>query len=75
MERAELDMAEWLSRAHLPPWPLPALPLASQGLSSHWYSQLFTSSSCPFRFGFSNVFGRNDAEAEAPVLWPPHVKS
>ena len=20
-------------------------------------------------------FGRNDAEAEAPVLWPPHVKS
>ena len=21
------------------------------------------------------VFGRDDAEAEAPVLWPPHVKS
>ena len=20
-------------------------------------------------------FGRNDAEAEAPVLWPPHVKN
>ena len=20
-------------------------------------------------------FGRNDAKAEAPVLWPPHVKS
>ena len=20
-------------------------------------------------------FGRNDAEAETPVLWPPHVKS
>ena len=21
------------------------------------------------------IFGRNDAEAEAPVLWPPHAKS
>ena len=24
---------------------------------------------------FSVFFGRNDAEAETPVLWPPHVKS
>ena len=23
----------------------------------------------------SVFFGRNDAEAETPVLWPPHVKS
>ena len=22
-----------------------------------------------------NFFGRNDAEAETPVLWPPHGKS
>ena len=22
-----------------------------------------------------DFFGRNDAEAEAPVLWPPHAKS
>ena len=22
-----------------------------------------------------DIFGRNDAEAEAPVLWPPHAKS
>ena len=22
-----------------------------------------------------DVFGGNDAEAETPVLWPPHVKS
>ena len=22
-----------------------------------------------------DLFGRNDAKAEAPVLWPPHVKS
>ena len=22
-----------------------------------------------------DFFGRNDAEAETPVLWPPHVKS
>ena len=22
-----------------------------------------------------DFFGRNNAEAEAPVLWPPHVKS
>jgi len=21
------------------------------------------------------IFGRNDAEAETPVLWPPHAKS
>ena len=21
------------------------------------------------------IFGRNDAKAESPVLWPPHVKS
>ena len=24
---------------------------------------------------YSVFFGRNDAEAEIPVLWPPHVKS
>ena len=23
----------------------------------------------------SGFFGRNDAKAETPVLWPPHVKS
>ena len=23
----------------------------------------------------SDFFGRNDAKAEAPVLWPPHAKS
>ena len=23
----------------------------------------------------SDFFGRNDAKAETPVLWPPHVKS
>ena len=22
-----------------------------------------------------DLFGRNDAEAKTPVLWPPHVKS
>ena len=22
-----------------------------------------------------DFFGRNDAKAEAPILWPPHVKS
>ena len=22
-----------------------------------------------------DFFGRNDAEAETPVLWPPHAKS
>ena len=22
-----------------------------------------------------NFFGRNDAEGETPVLWPPHAKS
>ena len=25
--------------------------------------------------GDQNFFGRNDAKAETPVLWPPHVKS
>ena len=24
---------------------------------------------------YGNFFGRNDAKAETPVLWPPHVKS
>ena len=23
----------------------------------------------------SDFFGRNDAKAETPVLWPPHAKS
>ena len=22
-----------------------------------------------------SIFGRNDAKAETPILWPPHVKS
>ena len=25
--------------------------------------------------GDQDFFGRNDAKAETPVLWPPHVKS
>ena len=30
----------------------------------------------PFKGNQSwNFFGRNDAKAETPVLWPPHVKS
>ena len=24
---------------------------------------------------FAGTFGRTDAEAETPILWPPHVKS
>ena len=24
---------------------------------------------------FAGTFGRNDAKAETPVLWPPHAKS
>ena len=29
-----------------------------------------------FAIGLSWVFfGRNDAKAEAPILWPPHAKS
>ena len=23
----------------------------------------------------SDIFGRNDAKAETPILWPPHAKS
>ena len=31
---------------------------------------------CPFwRRSAQGIFGRNDAKAETPVLWPPHVKS
>ena len=26
-------------------------------------------------FSLRDFFGRNDAEAETPVLWPPHAKS
>ena len=28
-----------------------------------------------FRTDWLDFFGRNDAEAETPVLWPPHAKS
>ena len=27
------------------------------------------------RRSYQFIFGRNDAKAEAPVLWPPHAKS
>ena len=27
------------------------------------------------RMRFASIFGRNDAEAETPVLWPPHAKN
>ena len=31
---------------------------------------------CPFwRRSAWDFFGRNDAEAETPILWPPHAKS
>ena len=38
------------------------LKMLSQCLKSNYY----------YVGGF---FGRNDAKAETPVLWPPHVKS
>ena len=28
-----------------------------------------------FVYGVRDFFGRNDAKAETPVLWPPHAKS
>ena len=31
--------------------------------------------SLPFVYFFPYFFGRNDAKAETPVLWPPHAKS
>ena len=36
---------------------------------------LFNQSETGLRFGAWVFFGRNDAKAETPVLWPPHVKS
>ena len=38
-------------------------------LGGFWF---FFNDSCPKPWDF---FGRNDAKAETPVLWPPHVKS
>ena len=39
----------------------------------HFYSvNLMTSSEAAQPWDF---FGRNDAKAETPVLWPPHAKS
>ena len=48
------------------------------------FSQIFPPSPSPtesIRLFYTSVslllgvFGRNDAEAETPVLWPPHAKS
>ena len=37
---------------------------------SHLFSFVFSEGDQPWDF-----FGRNDAKAETPVLWPPHAKS
>ena len=36
---------------------------------------LFSSGLLAFKNLFEDFFGRNDAEVETPVLWPPHAKS
>ena len=53
--KSRTPLSDFHSLTPLPSWPLPALPLASQGLSPHWYSQLFPSSSCPFLFGLPSL--------------------
>ena len=38
-------------------------------------SKITTDSDCSHAIKRHLLFGRNDAKAETPVLWPPHVKS
>ena len=53
------------------------------GLDPSWFSSEATDKSEFWRWLFSvfrasliaQFFGRNDAKAETPVLWPPHAKS
>ena len=36
---------------------------------------VFLELSCFFQDQAWDFFGRNDAKAETPILWPPHAKS
>ena len=36
---------------------------------------VFLELSCFFHDEAWDFFGRNDAKAETPILWPPHAKS
>ena len=50
----------------------------SPKLPSHPGCQITLSSvPCAIQYGYQSwvFFGRNDAKAETPVLWPPHAKS
>ena len=47
------------------------------GSESSWLKSLFVTTmhtKC-FTVQIWDFFGRNDAKAETPVLWPPHAKS
>ena len=52
-------------RSHESQHATPSCPSPSPGVHSN---------SCPSSLWW-DFFGRNDAKAETPVLWPPHVKS
>ena len=41
----------------------------------HFFFKIQVLCDVAFVFLYLDFFGRNDAKAEAPVLWPPHVKS
>ena len=43
-----------------------------QSSSSHL---IFRIQACPYYPYLKDFFGRTDAKAETPVLWPPHAKS
>ena len=59
--------------------PAPYVLLTNKKLSNYktslWAWKMWTSSPPHTIFFFFTNFGRNDAKAETPVLWPPHAKS
>ena len=58
-----VQMEEWQRSTHL-------TRVVRGHLGSGIFAETHSEGDQPWDF-----FGRNDAEAEAPVLWPPHAKS
>ena len=59
-----------VAAAGTPPGPALGIKVAESPLDCKEIQPVHSEGDQPWDF-----FGRNDAKAETPVLWPPHLKS
>ena len=59
-------------------WKQPKCPSTGECINKMWYiykMEYYSAIKIEGSLDCKEFFGRNDARAEAPLLWPPHEKS